>query len=873
MIRLRTLGTVDLRDAKDRELGALLRRPKLLALLGYLAAARPYGFHRRDTLIALLWPELDNAHARNNLRQSVHAVRESLGQEVLVARGEEELALEDQCLCCDVREFEMKVAAGQAEQAVQLYRGPLLSGLHLSAAPEFERWLDEERGHLRQAACDATQLLVDHESSVGNRVAAARWAQRLTELAPSDEKAARQIIRLLDELGDRAGAVHAYEELARRLARDLELEPSSDTQALVRGIRQRRPSEGPAIDAPNNSTPVPLALAERESGRSTSPELSTASRRLNRGTGVATFLVVTAVSLLTAGWIMFRSTSPSPKRLAVLPFANLGSPEDKYFADGMREELTARLTAIDRFRIVGMASADRYRNATPAEIGKALGVDYLLKASVRWQRPAFGRARVRVTPLLVNTKDGTEIWGQIYDEPMDEILRVQSDIAAKIVRALDVAMSDSQRRAISAVPTKNAEAYDFYLRGLEYARRSGAEPNIRAAAQMDERAVELDSGFAQAWSHMSRMYTRLYWRYVDHSTARLASAKRAADKAMELAPELPESHMALAIYYGLGIQDYDRSLREYQFVEARGTPQGFPGGRAATRFGQGDFRGAIRDYEGARQLDPANALIFLNTAHPHDALREHRISESLYDRAIILAPEQVQPYLDKVWLYVRWDGSTTRARAVLAQAERAGIGNQSTAYWRVLLEIFDRRYEAALALLSSGLPDILESDDARFVPRAQLKALIYSLTNRYDLARTCFDSVRMIAATQVARDPEDSRARTALGIAYAGLGRRQDAIREGLKAIELMPLQRDAFKGYHHEWDLARIYTMTGEYDSAISKLEYLLSIPGYLTPAWLRIDPVWDPLRNQVRFRKLVEGGSGARGGVSLERPTGPPA
>ena len=239
MIRFRMLGTVDLEDAAGRELRPALRRPKLLALLGYLAAARPHGFHRRDALVAVLWPELDNAHARNALRQAVHSLREALGRDALIARGEEELGLNDTCVSCDVREFDVALEAGQAEPALALYRGGLLSGLHVSAVPEFERWLEEERDHLRQRACGAAQALSEEAETAGRVTESIAWARRLTDLSPFNETALRRLVELLDRGGDRAGAVSAYGEFERRLERDLEVEPSSETHALMHEIRRR----------------------------------------------------------------------------------------------------------------------------------------------------------------------------------------------------------------------------------------------------------------------------------------------------------------------------------------------------------------------------------------------------------------------------------------------------------------------------------------------------------------------------------------------------------------------------------------------------------------------------------------------------------
>ncbi len=252
MIRLRVLGTVDLKDSQGREVQAVLRRPKLLALLGYLAAARPAGFHRRDTLVALLWPELDNAHARNSLRQAVHALRAALGRDAVLARGEEEVGLSEQAVSCDVRGFAAALDAGEVERALELCGGGLLEGVHVSDAPEFERWLDSEREHLRRGACEAAEHLAQQAATAGNATGAVRWAVRVTEISPFDETAVRRLIELLDRGGDRAGAVRVYEEFERRMARDLGVQPSSETRSLVERIRTRRYAGAPT--SPGSTT-------------------------------------------------------------------------------------------------------------------------------------------------------------------------------------------------------------------------------------------------------------------------------------------------------------------------------------------------------------------------------------------------------------------------------------------------------------------------------------------------------------------------------------------------------------------------------------------------------------------------------------------
>lgn len=238
MLKLQLLGSVDLVDA-GRDVSPLLRRPKSIALLAYLAAARPRGFHRRDTLLTLFWPELDQPHARNSLRQTIHSLRRALGAGTVVGRGEEELSVDRSCLWCDVVQFEEHLDAGDQQAALALYGGELLPGFHMSGASEFEHWLDQERKYLAKRAIAATLDLSKEAERTGDFVAATRWARRATEIAPYDESALRRLLRLLDHVGRRADAVREYEEFADRLALDLEVAPSPETRALVDTIRAR----------------------------------------------------------------------------------------------------------------------------------------------------------------------------------------------------------------------------------------------------------------------------------------------------------------------------------------------------------------------------------------------------------------------------------------------------------------------------------------------------------------------------------------------------------------------------------------------------------------------------------------------------------
>ncbi|HET9982506.1 MAG TPA: BTAD domain-containing putative transcriptional regulator [Longimicrobiales bacterium] len=238
MFELRALGALELRGARLPRNPAVLRQPKRMALLVYLALARPRGFHRRDKLLALFWPESDEERARHALRQAVYVLRCALGGRVIASRGDEELALAGGTFACDALEFESAVAEGALGRALALYRGDLLDGFHLSgAAPEFDQWVEEERARLRKLMVTAAWAQAEARRAEGDSEAAREWARRAVSLSPIDEEAQRRFLLLLRGLGDRVGAVAAYTAYARRLADEYELEPSAELAELARSMR------------------------------------------------------------------------------------------------------------------------------------------------------------------------------------------------------------------------------------------------------------------------------------------------------------------------------------------------------------------------------------------------------------------------------------------------------------------------------------------------------------------------------------------------------------------------------------------------------------------------------------------------------------
>ena len=259
MIVLRTLGTIDLVGSDGARIDALLRRPKRLALLAYLATARADATYRREKLLAIFWPEIDEGRARGSLRQSIHVVRQMLGTEAVTALGDEELSLSPNVLRCDAVEFERAIREGRLTDGVGMYTGDFLPGLFLDGAAEFDEWLEITRARLRELATEAAVTLAETAWSAGNYGECRIAARRAVTIAPADERATRRLISALDRTGDRGAAVSAYDALAQRLMADFDVLPSAETQALIAAVRAREHAREPGEEAPERSLePLPV---------------------------------------------------------------------------------------------------------------------------------------------------------------------------------------------------------------------------------------------------------------------------------------------------------------------------------------------------------------------------------------------------------------------------------------------------------------------------------------------------------------------------------------------------------------------------------------------------------------------------------------
>jgi serine/threonine protein kinase/Tfp pilus assembly protein PilF len=555
---------------------------------------------------------------------------------------------------------------------------------------------------------------------------------------------------------------------------------------------------------------------------------------------------------------------PANKRIVVLPFENQGALEDEYFADGMTDEITARLSSISRLEVIARTSAYQYKKTskTPQKIGDELSVGYILYGTVRWQKQPGGASKVRVTPSLVRISDATQIWANPYDETIAEVFQVQADIAKRVAEALNIALLEPEQKVMEAKLTNNPEAYDYYLRGMD-SFRLGADnrKNLTSSIEMLEKAVKLDPSFAQAYAGLARAHATMYWFHLDHTEERSARSKEAADKALQLGPNIPEAHLALGFYYYSCKLDYEHSLEHLSFaLKKQPRNSEILEYIAYVKRRQGKLDENLSNLNKALEINPRDVNIIRNLGNTYFLSRNYIEGERLYKGAISIFPDYISPYIAPFvsigFLYLSWEGNTKKAREILEEATQRIVSpddKNGAHFLRVIVDIYDKEYQSALKHISLMPLEALDNQ-FHFVPKSQLYAQIYGLIGEKEKEKEYYGSARLFLENKAKEQPDDSRFHSALGIAYAGLGLKEKAVQEAIRATELLPISKEFFRGPYRVKDLARVYVMIGEYDKALDKIEYLLSIPGELSIPLLKIDPVWTPLRNLPRFQKLLK-------------------
>jgi TolB-like protein/cytochrome c-type biogenesis protein CcmH/NrfG len=546
------------------------------------------------------------------------------------------------------------------------------------------------------------------------------------------------------------------------------------------------------------------------------------------------------------------------KRVAVLPFENLGAPEDDYFADGIADEVRGKLTSMPGLQVIARGSSTPYKKTTkaPKQIAEELNASYLLTATLRWEKSG-GASRVHVSPELVDVTRPdapTSKWQQPFDASLTDVFQVQSEIASKVALALGVALGAGEEKRLSEKPTENLAAYDAFLKGEEASEgMAAANPaSLRKALTFYEKAIALDPVFVQAWARVSMCNTALF--YLGTPTPELAKkALAAAEKAVALAPGRAEGYVALGNYQQFVVLDFARALDQY----AKGQRLAPANAETLTWLALaeeslGRWDAALKHFEEAERLDPRSAIAVRRLAEALLWLRRNVEARGALDRGLAYASSNLDVVEDKVVTYLG-EGDLAGARAVLESVPKDVDPTALIAfvarYWDLGWALDEGRRDLLLRLTPTAFDDNRGSWGIHLAEAYALKGDGANVRIHAAEARRAFEEELRTA-------PDDPQVHVLLGISLAYLGKKEEAIREGERGLALQVAAKDARQGPYYQHQVVRIYMLVGEPEKALDQLEPLLRIPYFLSPAWLKIDPNFDPLRKNPRFQELLAGG-----------------
>jgi len=585
------------------------------------------------------------------------------------------------------------------------------------------------------------------------------------------------------------------------------------------------------------------------------PSASSRSRHRLRVSAALLALGVLFSALAVFAWRSHVGAAADKIRVAVLPFDNVGDSSDAYFADGVTDAVRGKLGGVPGLEVIGSISSGQYRNTikTAQQIGRELGVRYLLIGKVRWSRAPGGTSQVEVSPELVDARTSADKWTELFNVPITNVFQVQADIAGKVAHELQVALTPAAQQSLASRPTTDFVAYDAYLRG-ENVLKSGNNPAVlnRATALLRE-AVERDSTFALAWADLSIAEAVNYANGVPSAGA-ADSADRNSARALALAPDLAEAHTARAAYYSFVSGDREKALREDETALALAPADAQTLRRTAlAEQALGRWDSAVAHLVRATSLDPRDARAAEVLGEAELRRRNYPAAQRALDGALALSPRNLA-IIDQRMMVSLAQGDLSGARAVLRDVPPSV---DSTALAAYLGEYFDLGWaldSAHVKLLLASGPDAFDGDRGAW---GLVLAQLYSWRGDERRARQFADSARVAFEVQLRAAPDDPERHVELGLALAYLGRKDGAIREGERGAASLPPSKDHYLGPYLQHQLVRIYLLTAAPEKALDALEPLLVMPYYLSPGWLRIDPNFAPLRANARFERLVAGDS----------------
>jgi TolB-like protein/Tfp pilus assembly protein PilF len=545
------------------------------------------------------------------------------------------------------------------------------------------------------------------------------------------------------------------------------------------------------------------------------------------------------------------------KSIAVLPFSNLsGEQENAFFADGIQDEILANLAKVADLKVISRTSVMLYKAGAPRnvrEIGRRLGVTYLLEGSVQRTKD-----RVRVTAQLIDSRSDDHQWAETYDRGLADIFAIQTEIAQAITRQLEAKLSPREQAAIES-STRDIRAFDLYLRAKEliknfYDADNWKETLLQAVRFLDE-AIARDPNFALAYCWRTIAHDNLYWNGLDGTPARVDLAQASAEKALALVPDLGEAHLAQALVYYHGKRDYTRAFQELALASRTLPNSGevsFFAGIIARR--QGRWDDSVRNLEKAVELDPLNPRNVNGLSVAYDLLRRYDEEAALFDRAAATNPSS-RNYAQLVHAQIELEkGDLKAARSFLDSLPADYDPNGAATWTRINLALYERDNDAAARVLASSKRDEFVGSAGKVVPVSYWQGIIARASGDRTKATEAFTRARAAIEAQLAKQPDDPLLLATLGLIDAGLGRKEEALREGRRAVELRPLTEDALDGATVLLSLATIHAWLGDVKSSLDQLEFLVRIPNGLSFGQLKYDPVWDAVRGDPRFAPILK-------------------
>jgi serine/threonine-protein kinase len=581
-------------------------------------------------------------------------------------------------------------------------------------------------------------------------------------------------------------------------------------------------------------------------------------------------LVGSAVTLVISSLIFLNRAPPTTesralsalaaipeKSIAVLPFENLSNEkENAYFADGVQDEILTGLSRVADLKVISRTSVMQYK-AGPRrnlrEVATDLGVAHVLEGTV--QRSG---SRVRVNAQLIDARTDTQLWAERYDRDVADVFAIESELAGKIVAQLQAKISPSEKAAIEQKPTADLAAHDLYVQAKTLIATAiyftPLQEGLFEGVRLLNQAIERDPAFALAYYQLAHAHDVIYHGGLDHTPARLAMANTAIQSLTRLLPNSGEAHLALAKHLYWGYHDYDRARKELSLAQTSLPNDPWPfvlAGYIDRR--QGRWAESTKNLERAIELDPQNRYVLQQIAFSYYCLRRYADVERAYDRTIAVTPKEAILRASRAEVEADWHADTrpllSTVEAILAKDPREAK-NVAQIWLRGAL--CKRDFDSALRALAA-LPIAGCYQDAIPFPRTWCEGVVAQLRGDKAAAHAAFTSMRTEAAKLVAEQPDYPEGLCVLGMADAALGHKEDAIREGRRAVELLPVTKDSIVGALLVQNLALIYAWTGEKDLAFEHLTIAAKLPGFLSYGELRLHPYWDALRGDPRFEKIV--------------------